>query len=214
MPEIIETTVYQLHELSDDAKDKARGWYREIGFDFDWYDTVYEDFERVCAIVGVSLATRNVRLFGSGQRPKPCIWFSGFWNQGDGACFEGHYRNAKGAARQIRAYAPTDTELHRIADSLQPLQRRNFYQLRATVTQRGRYAHEYAMNIAVARDGPTGQDMTRDAEDVVTEAMRDLARWVYRQLEREYDYQTSDASIDEAIAANAYTFTEEGRRFG
>ena len=32
MPEIIETTVYRLDELSDAAKDKARAWYREGGF--------------------------------------------------------------------------------------------------------------------------------------------------------------------------------------
>ena len=214
MPEIIETTVYQLHELSDAAKDKARGWYREIGIDFDWYDAVYDDFERICAILGVNFATRTVRLFGGGVRPKPCIWFSGFWSQGDGACFEGHYRHAKGARTQIRAYAPKDAELHRIADCLEAVQRRNFYQLLATVTHRGRYYHEHCMAIAVERDSPTGQDMTRDAEDIVIEAMRDLARWLYRQLEREYDGQTSDASIDDAICANAYTFTEEGRRFG
>ena len=214
MPEIIETTVYQLHELSDAAKDKARGWYREVGFDFDWYDAVYEDFERICAILGVSLATRNVRLVVGGVRPKPCIWFSGFWSQGDGACFEGHYRHAKGAGPHIRAYAPQDAELQRIADSLQAVQRRNFYQLRATVTHRGRYHQEHCMAICVERDGPTGRDMTRDAEDIVIEAMRDLARWLYRQLEREYDDQTSDASIDDVICANAYTFTEEGRRFG
>lgn len=35
MPEIIETTVYRLGELSDAAKDKARAWYREGGFDYD-----------------------------------------------------------------------------------------------------------------------------------------------------------------------------------
>lgn len=214
MPEIIETTVYQLHELSDAAKDKARGWYREVGFDFDWYDAVYEDFERICAILGVSLTMRSARLFGGGVRPKPCIWFSGFWSQGDGACFEGHYRHAKGAGPHIRAYAPQDAELHRIAYSLQAVQRRNFYQLRATVTHRGRYYHEHCMAISVERDGTTGQDMTGDAEDIVIEAMRDLAHWLYRQLEREYDDQTSDASIDDVICANAYTFTEEGRRFG
>ena len=56
--------------------------------------------------------------------------------------------------------------------------------------------------------------MTADAEEIVTEALRDLARWLYRQLEREYEYQTSDDSVDEAIAANAYTFTDAGRRFG
>jgi hypothetical protein len=70
------------------------------------------------------------------------------------------------------------------------------------------------MAISVERDSPAWQDMTADAEDAVIEALRGLARWLYRQLEREYEYQTSDAVIDEAIAANAYTFTDTGRRFG
>ena len=79
---------------------------------------------------------------------------------------------------------------------------------------RGRYYHEYCMEISVVRDGPTSQDMTLDAENEVIEALRDLTRWLCRQLEREYDYQTSDEMIDEAILANGRTFTENGRRFG
>ena len=107
-----------------------------------------------------------------------------------------------------------DGELHRIADALQAIQRRNFYQLHATVTHRDRYYHEYCMAISVERDSATGQDMTADAEETLIEALRDLARWLYRQLEREYDYLTSDDVVDEAITANAYTFTAAGRRFG
>jgi len=56
--------------------------------------------------------------------------------------------------------------------------------------------------------------MTDGAEDAVTEALRDLARWLYRQLESEYEHLTSDEAIDESIAANDYSFTEAGRRFG
>ncbi|KKN47861.1 hypothetical protein LCGC14_0658740 [marine sediment metagenome] len=70
------------------------------------------------------------------------------------------------------------------------------------------------MAISVERDSPTWQDMTEDAEEAVIEALRDLARWLYRQLEREYEHQTSDAVVDETIAANDYTFTASGRRFG
>ena len=82
------------------------------------------------------------------------------------------------------------------------------------MTHRDRYYHEYCMAISVERDSPTWQDMTADAEETVIEALRDLARWLYRQLERECDHLASDESIDEAIAANAYTFTAVGRRFG
>jgi hypothetical protein len=70
------------------------------------------------------------------------------------------------------------------------------------------------MAIAVERDSPTGQEMTADAEEAMIEALRDLARWLYRQLEKEFEFQTSDAVVDEAIIANEYTFTETGHRFG
>ena len=70
------------------------------------------------------------------------------------------------------------------------------------------------MSISVERDSPTYQEMTPDAQEIVTEALRDLARWLYRQLEREYEYLSSDEIVDETIVANGYTFTESGRRFG
>lgn len=68
------------------------------------------------------------------------------------------------------------------------------------------------MDIAVTRESPVCQDMTEDAESTVTDLLRDLARWLYRQLEQEYDYLSSDAAVDEAVLANGYTFTESGRR--
>ena len=214
MPEIIETTVYRLDELSDTAKTKARAWYRDGGFDYDSYDAVYEDFQRIAEILGIRFKTRTVRLYGGGSRREPRIFFSGFWSQGDGACFEGYYSYRKHSPSEIRSYAPLDTTLHGIADALQAVQQRNFYQLRAEATHRGHYYHEYCMSISVTRDSPTYQDMTADAEEIVIEALRDLARWLYLQLEREYDYLTSDEVIDEAIVANEYTFTGAGRRFG
>ena len=214
MPRIVETTVYELPELSEAAKEHARAWYRGHCMEHDWHEFVYDDFETVCGLLGVTLRTRPVPLMGGGTREKPCVWFRGFWSQGDGASFEGTCEYAAGAARAIRAHAPKDTELHGIADVLQDVQRRNFYQLTAGIRQSGRYCHEYTMRLAVERDSPTGQAMTDDAQDTLIEAMRDLARWLYRQLEREYRHQTSDEVIDETLAANAWTFTAEGRQFG
>ncbi|PLL10031.1 antitoxin of toxin-antitoxin stability system [Tabrizicola sp. TH137] len=214
MPELICTTVYQFSELSDAAKEKARSWYRELGPHDDWWDGVYEDFERVCDILGIRLKTTPVRLMGGGTRAKACIWFSGFCSQGDGASFEGYLSHAKGAAARIRDYAPTDATLHGIADRLRAIQRRNFYQLAAEVSHRGRHYHEYTMSIDVTRDSPNWQPPTEEAVEIVTEALRDLARWLYRQLEAEYEHLTSDEAIEEGIIVNEYTFTEAGRRFG
>ncbi len=213
MPRIIETTVYELAELSEAAKERARAWYRGHCMEHDWHEFVYDDFQTVCGLLGVTLRTRPVPLMGGGTREKPCVWFRGFWSQGDGASFEGAYEYAAGASRAIRAHAPKDPELHGIADALQGIQRRNFYQLTADIRQRGRYCHEYTMRIEVERDSPTWQAPTDDAEYALIEAMRDLARWLYRQLEHEYDNQTSDAVVDETIAVNDWAFTAEGRHF-
>ena len=149
---------------------------------------------------------------GGGTRQKPCIWFSGFWSQGDGACFEGRYAYAPRASLRIRDYAPQDTELHRIADALQALQRLNFYQLTASFRQTGRYSHAYAMTFDVDRDSPAGQAIVGRTDDDLVDALRDLAHWLYRALEREYEFQTSDETVDEGMSANGYTFTAEGRR--
>ncbi len=70
------------------------------------------------------------------------------------------------------------------------------------------------MTIEVERDSPTWQPSTDDAEDAVTEALRDLARWLYRQLRSEYEHQTSDDAVDEIVGINAWTFTADGKRFG
>ena len=213
MPQVIEITVYTIDELSDAAKEAARAWYRESCLDYEWYDFVYEDFQTICSILGVTLRTSPVRLYGGGTREKPHLWFRGFWSQGDGASFEGSYAHAKGAAKGIRTHAPKDTELHRIADELQALQRKNFWQVHASIRQQGRYCHEYTMAIEVERDSPTWQPMTDGAEDGVIEAMRDLPRWLYRQLRQEYEHLTSDAAIDETLAANEWSFTAAGEYF-
>ena len=55
---IVETPVYDFTELSDTAKDKARTWFRET-IDHDWWDSVYDDFEQICPILGVTLATTH-----------------------------------------------------------------------------------------------------------------------------------------------------------
>ena len=214
MPRIVETTVFTIDELSDAAKENARIWYRDQGLHDEWYDFVYEDFETICEIIGVTLTTTPVRLYGGRTREKSRIYHSGFSSQGDGASYEGRWSHVRGSRKAIREHAPKDEELHRIADVLQETAKRNFYQLNATIRHRGRHCHEYCMAIEVERDSLTWQPMTDGAEDTVTETLRDLARWLYRQLEREYEHQTSDAAIDEALAVNEWAFTADGKRFG
>lgn len=39
--------VYQFNELSDEAKEVARDWFRPNATDYEWYDTVYEDAKSI-----------------------------------------------------------------------------------------------------------------------------------------------------------------------
>ena len=202
--EAVEITLYSYADLADGAKAVARDWYRQGALDYDWWETVYADFEEVCERLGVSVIQRR-RHGSSAQRP--AIYFSGFSSQGDGACFEAYYRYKKAGREAMRGYAPKDLELHRIADALFTVQRRNFYQLHAATSHRGRYYHEHCMTVDVGR---RDVEMTADAEDEIAEALRDLARWLYRQLEAEHDYLLSDEAVAESIAANEYRFRASG----
>ena len=214
MPQVIEITVYTFDELTERAQSRARDWYRTASAHDEWWDFVYEDFEAVCACLGIEIKRVPISRSKPGGARRPCIWFSGFCHQGDGASFEGTWRYPKGMSKDIRAYAPTDTKLHEIADQLHAAQKPNFYQLVAEISQSGRYCHENTMRFAIERDAPTYHDIVGDTEEVVIEAMRALARWLYRKLEAEYEHLNSDEEVAEMIISNDYTFTGDAARFG
>lgn len=209
---VVETNVFQYDELDDRAKERARDWYSRHVFEdsCDW-EFVYEDAANVAEILGIDLRQRRVQLMGGGHRYEPSIYFSGFWSQGDGACFEGTHRYAKGATKKIREYAPQDKELHSIADELQAVQKRHFYKLVASMSHTGHYCHSGCMSVEVYHIDDEYRDIG-DAEDDIRQLMRDFADWIYDRLESEYDYQTSDEAVEEAIRANEYEFDENGER--
>lgn len=213
MPITLTKTVYTFGELSPSAKERARDWWRSLeNDDFDTECTI-DDAQRMGAILGIELDTKPVKLMGGGVRYDPVVYWSGFSSQGDGACFEGRYRYAKGARKAIRAEAPQDTELHRIADTLQATQRRAFYRIEARCQHRGHYQHSGCMQVEI--DNSYSSDLPylpEGAEDAITQAMRDFADWIYRQLEAEYEWRMANEQVDDAITANEYTFDERGNR--
>lgn len=209
MPKTIETTVYQFDELTDEAKEKARDWYRSGALDYVWWDSVYENAANAADKLGITLRTKLVKLMNGGTRQEPCIWFSGFCSQGDGACFEGDYCYRKNSVKELMAEWPKDEKLHAIAKGLQDVQRRNFYKITAVVTHRDRYCHEHSVDIDVTVDD---RDYDKDTDDTVAECLRDFMRWIYESLEAEHDWRLSDECVDEDITANEYEFTEDGHR--
>ena len=189
---------YQYAELDDAAKEKARDWYRTAteGDSF-WSETVLEDATTIGEILGIDFEDRN---------GKPNIFFSGFYSQGDGACFEGYWSYKPGMVKTITKDYPEDKELHRIAKELSKLARRTFFTVSARVKHSGHYYHSGCMSVESQND--KGPDVEKD----VYQVLRDFADWIYKSLEMEWDYQNSDDQVAETIEANEYEFTKEGER--
>ena len=75
------------------------------------------------------------------------------------------------------------------------------------ITQSGSYSHEMTMNaVEVLEDGEE-----EDAPQVLEE-MREVAKKIRDAGYAEIEYQNSTEYVDEAINANEYTFTDDGKR--
>lgn len=211
----ISTEVFTLDELDDDAKEKAREWYREASAgDTFGAECVIDDAKECLKFAGWTIKN---------------VYYSGFSSQGDGACFEGSWRAQDVNQKKMNEHAPLDTVLSRITHDLQALADQ-FPHANASVKQRGHYMNE----MCTAFDFEPGDDDTNEvqalvyrspedmahnaktlaAEEELTEVSRDAMRWIYRQLETDWEYQNKDETVDDNIRANEYTFTVTGKHFG
>lgn len=195
----IEVKLFKFSELSEEAKQTAiENWRNnQNNDDFQFAaESIIDDAKEIGKLLGIDISN---------------IYYSGFYSQGDGACFEGHYRYNTGSIKKLKEYAPENKELHRIADELQALQKKHFYQLMADVRHRGHYYHEMCTDISVYRNDY--KEVSSDTEDAVKELLRDYMRWIYSTLDKENDYVNSDEAISETLEVNGYDFTETGELY-
>lgn len=181
---------------------------REFNVHHEWWDSVYDDFTEICNILGIELHAKE-----------PC--FSGFWSQGDGASWAGAYR-PKGhgyaglapvyfydtAPAKMREHAPQDEALHEAADRL-CLLNRIYGPLFATVGRGpSHYVHDHTMQISEweyydeERNEDVPEEIAEHIEAELLDVFRDLACWLYKTLEAEYDHLTSDEAVAESLEAN------------
>lgn len=224
---------YSFSELSERAKEKAREWYRRDYPDDGWWDSSYEDFDKIADMMGISIEVKYERLMSGKMRSVPAIYFSGFWSQGDGACFVGDWHPEKhplSSLTKVMDHAPTDTVLHEIAFGLAHLSERCndlIPDARVSITHSSRYYHSNSVSYDVDMPTPDSVDVDNELHLMVFNALCDKAGldnisfenevsdllsrfmdWMYGQLEEEHDYLTSDENIDQYLAD--MTFDEDG----
>jgi hypothetical protein len=180
--------------LSDKRQNELLEEYRDVNVDHEWWDFTYEDFKAKAHDLGIAVTD---------------ISFSGFWSQGDGACFSGHvddWHKILTATKQ--------TELLQLAEE-------NHWYFQ--VTSRGSYCHSYTMygNLdAPIPENPYEEETeplqydaweikhgpiiaTAEAlEDDLQTYFRDLADDLYKDLEQEYNCLTEDEQIVDWILDN------------
>ena len=200
-------TEFSYAELSDEAKERALEEARTQDTGYDWWDSIYEDAVTVGALLGIEIG-REYR--------ETCIFFSGFWSQGDGACYTGHYSQpAHDVVKAVTEHAPQDEELKRIAEGLTVLQVTARMQHRsrvaAAITTSGNYSHSGTMNASVSFvDALEDFEWDISFETDLTRLLRDFADWIYKQLKAEDEYMHSDEYLIEGFECNDHKFDEDG----
>ena len=203
--------LYTFKELSPEAQQKViERQQQAAGEWFDGKDSVYEDAATIADLFGLDINTRTGRN-GKGETTySPNIYYSGFWSQGDGACFEGQYSYKKGSVKAVKDYAPQDETLHQIALDLQHAQTANFYRVTATIKHSGHYYHSGCMSIDLENSENRYQEIKN--EDDFIQAFRDFADWIYNQLEKAYDYETSEENARDYLENDDQEYTADGAR--
>jgi hypothetical protein len=210
MPKTLETTVYLYSELSENAKEKAANWFRET-LDYEWYDSTQEDFHAFLDTIGFNDVSSQ---------------FSGFYSPGDGASFnykgidfnklmnvqeadQGEYKALHD--KWLETYKPLLKQAKRIANAISGYSSKTSYGYH--------YSHAKTRYATIELDcgGKAFKQLDQlcnRVEIAVTDLMQQLANKYYSQLEEEWDRLNSDEYIADGMAANEYTFLENGKRFG
>lgn len=192
----ITTPVYSFDELSDAAKAKALDWYRD-GYETDLSMTVEDFKDNIAPLFGFDVSR---------------VFYSGFSSQGDGACFEGTW-SAKCVTPHDRLHESinedTITALHKRMAQLAA----QWPEATAEIEHRGHYYHEHSNAIDFDPDQTVPEDEFAGYEEEFSDIARDLMRWLYRQLEKDHEWQLSDEALTDSILAAEYDFTEDGKVF-
>ena len=188
----IEKTVYTFEELSEKAKEKATNYFIES-----WLDT--DDY--------AELDYFNSMLEEKGFM-EPKISWSGFWSQGDGASFTCNFVDIDA---YIKAYNLTDKN-HKMF--LAAWKRGWVENIEITKTS-SRYSHENTMDISWNCN--LQKSSSKWIEDIfdgivqnILATAKDLAREVYKGLEEQYEYCSSEEYIKEMYNNNDMEFFGDG----
>ena len=187
----ITITLYSFNELPSEVQEKVIEDNRNINLDHNWYDFIYDNWKEKLTAFGFI---------------NPEIYFSGFYSQGDGACFD--------------ADIDLETVLKNAPEEYKKLILANNY-IEFIISSYGMsniYSHEQTKKIdfSITKDHKlikinTGFSTILEKFLNWLESKRiEFCQQIYKDLQESYEYLTSDEAVKNTIIANEYTFEING----
>lgn len=178
---------YTANELVEKARERVLEEYRDINVNSDWYQPIIEGFNEDMAKYGIFADAR----------------FSGFWSQGDGACFITNTVDTDIMIRKLYELGydiPEDVLLYSkdLSVSIQKIC--------------NHYEHENTIAAFLYNDSEhtVSDHDTNKTKSVITKWARDISRGLYEKLKNYYEELTSDEAVIETLVKKEYIFTEKG----
>ena len=188
--------VYTFDELSAKAKEHALENERtsdclHIHYDYDYYKELLNEY----GFLG------------------PTIYWTGFWSQGDGACFE-----IKGF--DVLTYLTKTKQKTKYKKIINQLNKENL-ELVGTI-HRNQFGHHYehansryfeleTLDYEDVIFRLSLQELIDDLEKNIERQRYDLSNQIYRSLEKDYEAQTSDEYLSEHLTVNQVEYRNDGR---
>lgn len=121
----------------------------------------------------------------------PKVMFSGFASQGDGACFT----------------------CDKIDFNIFLEGKYKDLDISANITHNWRHYFATSTTVNLDAGDDISQELYDEIENTIKGERENLGNEIYRKLEKEHDYLTSEEAIIETIEANEYEFTKDGKLF-
>lgn len=193
MPVKITVDGYKVEELEGSARQRVMDWLFEGAANYEWWECTVDHWKETLAAYGFSDVN---------------IYFSGFSSQGDGACFDASV-DVDALCLHLAKERPAFSNLVRF-DILN-------YGASIDIIER-RYSHEGTRHLDVANNWELDPDRHKALHplfiefcEAAEEFRRDICHEIYRDLEKEYEYLTSEEQLLETADANEYLFDANGR---
>lgn len=187
---ILQTKIYSFSELSKDAKAKAVESLRDINVDYDnWHDYIIEDYTEKLEALGY----RDIKIF-----------YSGFWSQGDGACYT--------ATVDIYEWL----KAHKLSNKYKALFNVSKEGgISATISHSSRYYYSTSTSLeesGIWEESEKVQSQYYEIEKLILAEREQMGNELYRALESAYEEERKDENVINTIEANEYSFLEDGTR--